>query len=495
MGLKVGVWNTYPTLNYNNYMFTRSGSTFEAELFHPMKVLYEECLKQDVELISLDLVKNFEDIDIFWYIDLPDPNDARIKKAFAQFKPNILFLSENEVVAPINYDKKNHDMFCRVYTFRDDLVDNVKYFKMYLGQDLPESIVTKQDFQDEKLCTLINACKLIEAPNELYSRRIQAIQWFQTYQPQDFDLYGRGWTIEQFPSFKGEVENKKDVYAKYKFCICFENSINKGYITEKIFDCFKNGIVPIYWGADNVADYIPEECFIDIRRYDTYEEIYSYLKIFDESDYNNYINAVNKFLASEQSNPFKTEYFVQWMIKELKNIPLKKYLECFDVEPKIPHYEYKEETGPLVSVIIPTYIRNRFLKKAVQSVLDQTMQDFEIIVINDGGEKLELDFNDQRIIGYDLEKNSGVSSARNEGIRLAKGKYICFLDSDDYFFKHHLKVTTNLLENSNFDLVYTDSYRATLTKEGDWYKVAERILFILMNMIQIYYWYKILRLL
>jgi hypothetical protein len=59
---------------------------------------------------------------------------------------------------------------------------------------------------------------------------------------------------------------------KYKFSICYENARDTpGYITEKIFDCFFAGCVPIYWGANNITDHIPKECFIDKRDFEDYK--------------------------------------------------------------------------------------------------------------------------------------------------------------------------------------------------------------------------------
>jgi glycosyltransferase involved in cell wall biosynthesis len=91
--------------------------------------------------------------------------------------------------------------------------------------------------------------------------------------------------------------------------------------------------------------------------------------------------------------------------------------------------------NPLVSIIIPTYNRTNLLKRAIQSVLNQTYQYFEIIVVDDGSQEdvqqvLEY-FRDDRIKYTRHEENRGLSAARNTGIRLSKGEYVSFLDSDD----------------------------------------------------------------
>lgn len=105
-------------------------------------------------------------------------------------------------------------------------------------------------------------------------------------------------------------------------------------------------------------------------------------------------------------------------------------------------------TGPEVSVVIPLFQRAHLLERTVSSVLNQTFQDYEIIIVDDGSTDdprsvLER-FSDPRI-RYFLFENAGVGTARNRGIDLARGKYIAFLDSDDQFLPHHLQEMHNLV--------------------------------------------------
>ncbi|MFH1662242.1 MAG: glycosyltransferase family 2 protein [Candidatus Falkowbacteria bacterium] len=99
--------------------------------------------------------------------------------------------------------------------------------------------------------------------------------------------------------------------------------------------------------------------------------------------------------------------------------------------------------SPLVSVIIPTYNRAGLLKKSVGSVLSQTFKDFEIIIINDGStdntENVIKSFNDSRIKYIKNKKNRGAGAARNIGIKIARGDYIAFQDSDDEWLPEKLK--------------------------------------------------------
>ena len=113
------------------------------------------------------------------------------------------------------------------------------------------------------------------------------------------------------------------------------------------------------------------------------------------------------------------------------------------------------EKNPTVSVIIPTYNRAHLIGRAIQSVLNQTYQDFEVIVVDDGStdntEEVikEYQEQDRRIRYIRHEKNKGGSAARNTGIKLAKGKYIGLLDDDDEWLPEKLEKQMRKFQNSS----------------------------------------------
>ncbi|WP_339926338.1 glycosyltransferase family A protein [uncultured Cyclobacterium sp.] len=102
----------------------------------------------------------------------------------------------------------------------------------------------------------------------------------------------------------------------------------------------------------------------------------------------------------------------------------------------------------MFSIIIPLYNKARYIQRAIEAVLAQTFQEFEIIVVNDGstdgGEKLLEGYKDDRIKIIN-KKNQGVSIARNTGIKHANFFYIAFLDADDYWHKNYLKITSDTI--------------------------------------------------
>jgi glycosyltransferase involved in cell wall biosynthesis len=105
--------------------------------------------------------------------------------------------------------------------------------------------------------------------------------------------------------------------------------------------------------------------------------------------------------------------------------------------------------SPLFSVIVPVYNRAEVLGEAIESVLAQSEQDFEIIVVDDGSrddpKRVVEKFDDPRI-RFRSQQNRGGGAARNAGIDLARGRYVAFLDSDDHYLPTHLEAMRRLLD-------------------------------------------------
>ncbi|GBE39173.1 MAG TPA: glycosyltransferase [Nitrospirae bacterium] len=125
---------------------------------------------------------------------------------------------------------------------------------------------------------------------------------------------------------------------------------------------------------------------------------------------------------------------------------------------------------PKVSVIIPTYNRAVQAAKAIRSVLDQTYRDLEVIVVDDCSsddtEEAVKRLNDNRIVYIRHDINKGGAAARNTGIRLAKGEFIAFQDSDDEWMPEKLEKQMQVFENSPPDtgVVYTGFWRVENSK-------------------------------
>ena len=114
-----------------------------------------------------------------------------------------------------------------------------------------------------------------------------------------------------------------------------------------------------------------------------------------------------------------------------------------------------QSSQPLVSVVIPSYNHEQFVQDTIQSVIDQDYKNIELIIIDDGSKDNSGEIcekwrkRDKRIIVIH-KKNGGLSSARNAGIEIASGKYIAFIDSDDYVSKDmYYELYQRLIENES----------------------------------------------
>jgi glycosyltransferase involved in cell wall biosynthesis len=128
---------------------------------------------------------------------------------------------------------------------------------------------------------------------------------------------------------------------------------------------------------------------------------------------------------------------------------------------------------PRVSVIIPAFNASRFISQAIESVLDQTFTDRELIVVDDGSTddtaSLVMKYGEK--LRYIYQKNQGLSSARNTGIVKAEGEYIGFLDADDYWDREKLRHQVALLDSSpDTGVVYT----ALKVVDKDNHEIEER---------------------
>ena len=112
---------------------------------------------------------------------------------------------------------------------------------------------------------------------------------------------------------------------------------------------------------------------------------------------------------------------------------------------------------PKYSIIIPVYNTEEYLKKCLESVVNQTYKDFEVIIVNDGTEDNSQSIIDAytqkyKNVSYIIQKNQGLSMARNNGIKKSKGKFFLLLDSDDYIELYLLKVLNQEKEkNENME--------------------------------------------
>ena len=247
-----------------------------------------------------------------------------------------LIAAECREIWPANFNSEVIKRYRKVFTWSDDLIGREPFVKFQFGHRF--FVPQISGFENRpRLCCLIAGNKaLTEATSaDLYQERVRIIRWFERHAPSEFDLYGTGWNAPPkrtgvvwsrvhraccvlfsqksrffFPSYQGRVDSKNKTYARYKFAICYENvGGSEGYITEKIFDAFFAGCVPVYLGAPNVTTYIPANCFLDRRNFGGHEDLYQFMKHMKESEYLRHQQAIVDFLTSEQAERFTIDAF------------------------------------------------------------------------------------------------------------------------------------------------------------------------------------------
>lgn len=153
---------------------------------------------------------------------------------------------------------------------------------------------------------------------ELYSARIKAM--VQLSQLGVVDLYGIGWDRwwsrealwlpywlnrrALMSIYKGKCASKFEVLQNYEFCLCFENMRMDGYITEKLFDCLYAGTIPLYLGAPDILDYVPQDVFVDCRNYISWQEMWADVSAMSKTKIYAMREAGRAFLKSDMAKKF-----------------------------------------------------------------------------------------------------------------------------------------------------------------------------------------------
>lgn len=296
------------------------------------------CLKSELFLHGYDLktqdMHPEADSELVIYNEMPPQLPA-----LSQKQKSILLIFESELIRPDNWNVDSHSHFKKIFTWHDDFVDNRRYFKFNFTHS--GGVRFKKFGERKGFCTLIAGDKSLNHKLELYSERRKIITWFQNTHPDQFEFYGVGWDkytfsgpiifralnkitwlgrafAKNWPGYLGKVESKLATLNNYKFSICYENARGiPGYITEKIFDSMAAGCVPIYWGAPNIADYVPPICFVDKTEFVDLESLYDYLAKMKEEEFSFRQQAIEKYFQSQKHDWFTPDFVATLIVKNI----------------------------------------------------------------------------------------------------------------------------------------------------------------------------------
>ena len=302
-----------------------------------------------------------ETADLLWLLDLPTT-----RKEFEQIRyrlrpgtPVILQVFESPVIAPFGLIAGNRKQVSAVatYEFSNAAGDNSKHFHYHLPIPIRWPVKNPPFSQRKGLLMhysnrvsgfwAIRQAGLAGLPffgrmlagwecppsllwelsrGDLYGERRAIAREAERSMPDFLDVFGPGWNGEQiswcplYPNrpyrcWRDQVEiSKEELSAEYRFVMAYENFRGwRGYISEKIFDAWQAGSVPVYLGEERIAEFVPREAFVDARNFRTRRELLAYLQSCLEPEWREMREAGQEFLRSAGFRSFTDEAYAERM--------------------------------------------------------------------------------------------------------------------------------------------------------------------------------------
>ncbi len=335
----------YGSVFYRDYagnsLFTPGAGENNGEFYLPYAKLRERFLAVGVELNTPDLNA---DKEVAFELHINCRRQDPLSRAY-------VYLYENPLIRPLNRDRAALARYSKWFTWDGELLDDPRAVQLLY----PNRIVSRPWIGPENrplFCVLVASNKALAVvdPRGQYHARVRILDWYERHAPTDFHLFGRGWNhpaalpgrwgrvrnqlrkffAHFFPvkspyvTWRGPVDDKIELLTRARFCLAHENCRDlPGYVTEKLFDSFRAGCVPVYIGPKEIAELVPADCFIDGRKFATPSELDAFLRGIDDAAYRGYQERIQSFLLSERAKPFSYDHFVDVMVREiLSDIPV-----------------------------------------------------------------------------------------------------------------------------------------------------------------------------
>ena len=322
----------------NNKIFSSIGKTVKMENLYisrqdgnsgltELKKLFD---KNNIIIRTDDLFDKKENIDIEFHVNGSFKKKTNAKITYC-IHPEIYLVDKN---CHPKFLKKKYD---KIFTNIEKDIDNIQFIELQVPQGLTQPI--KKIYPPKHACIIASNKNLNKYYKQSgYSMRSKLIKWSQKNK-KNLDVYGPDWNIffssnyylnrilkysqkklnfklKTSSNFKGVCQNKIKTMMQYKFSFCFENVYDvDGYFTQGFFDTLINGCVPIYLGPKNVNKYVPNNCFIDFRKFSNFENLFNHLDTLSEKEYFDYINNIKIFLNSEKYKKFSPDTFANTILR------------------------------------------------------------------------------------------------------------------------------------------------------------------------------------
>lgn len=315
------------------------------------------------QLDTWDLVPDGE-AEILWFIDLP-----RRKKEFERAKrshPNarsVLMVCESPLVCPGMFVEGNRSKFDHIVSYETfSTKKRVKSYRLPVSLGEPKK---GRSFADRKLLCMINSNRvegwfamrqpgLVGLPGvgivfsgwrnnlfsifgrhlgDLYPERRRICRSFDARLDLGIEIFGKGWQGEQIswlPLFPNRpyrtcggsfVQDRLEVLSSFRFSLAFENWEGRAdYITDRVFDAFLAGVVPVYHGDHAIENVLPEGCYVDARKFRRHKELLDYLSSVNAEEWERMRDVGATFLKGEVALQFSDISFGQRMSEVLLEV-------------------------------------------------------------------------------------------------------------------------------------------------------------------------------
>jgi hypothetical protein len=329
----------YASVLYRDYadnsLFKAGAGENNSEFYLPYAKLRERFLAAGIELNTPD-VNAGRPVEFELHINCrrQDPS----ARAY-------VYLYENPLIRPLNRDRDSLARYAKWFAWDGALRDDPRMVPLLY----PNRFETEGWNGPEKrplFCVLVASNKALAVvdPRNQYQARVQIIDWYERHAPTDFHLYGRGWGLpaalpgrwgrvrnqlrkflarflpvkSPYATWRGPVDDKIELLTRARFCLAHENCRDlEGYVTEKLFDSFRAGCVPVYVGPEEIADLVPTGCFIDGRAYETPAALDAHLRAIDDAAYRGYQERIRAFLCSSHARRFSIDFFAETIVREI----------------------------------------------------------------------------------------------------------------------------------------------------------------------------------
>ena len=296
--------------------------------------------------------------DLKYDLSTPDINSptkseftiyATIPKNLDQInkKKSILLLTETEAINKRDWDFKLHKYFNHIFTYKK--LGDPKYIEFY---DCPfnfEEVHFSKPINNKEIL-IVCSNKRSVYPNQLYTYRYRLIKWFEKNYSSSFRLYGEGWdkppvyvnsrhninlerihhlfksklNLYKMPIvnkkvYKGITKNKYKLLKEYDFNFALQNTFTKDHFLSPIFESFYCSSIPLYLGAKNVEDYIPENCFIDLRKFANFRKVLNYILSLNYENILEYKKNIHKYLIENNHKKFTSEFQIKKIITTISS--------------------------------------------------------------------------------------------------------------------------------------------------------------------------------